>query len=261
MNASQTDAETIAPPLQAEDVWAVIPTLNEAATVRAVVEGALLFCAVVLVVDGGSTDGTQDEARAAGARVEVLLERGKGRALRHAARLVEAPFIVFLDADGSHDARDIPALLGPLRAGRADMVVGSRWTGGSDELHGDMNKWLRRSGSRVLTTLVNLRWSARLSDIQNGFRAARTPLVCGIGLAADDFTIEQEMVMKFLAGGFRVRNVPSHEYARRGGTAKLNLGRVWFRFGVVVLRHLLGLSRPALRRRCAAASHCYDKRG
>lgn len=249
MSASKADAVSVAPSPQKSDVWAVIPTLNEAATVRAVVESARLFCAVVLVVDGGSHDSTQDEARTAGARVEVLHARGKGRALRHAARLVEAPFVVFLDADGSHDARDIPALLAPLRAGRVDLVVGSRWTGGSDELHGDMNKWLRRSGSRVLTTLVNLRWGARLSDIQNGFRAARTPLVCGIGLTADDFTIEQEMVMKFLAGGFRVLNVPSHEYARRGGTAKLNLGRVWFHFGIVVLRHLCGLSRPALRHR------------
>jgi hypothetical protein len=135
----------------------------------------------------------------------------------------------------------------PVARERAALSVGSRWTGGSDELHGDMNKWLRRSGSRVLTTLVNVRWRARLSDIQNGFRAFDTRIGQRIGLCENDFTIEQEMIMKFLAGGFRVVNVPSHEYARQGGEAKLNLGQVWFRFGVVVLRHVFGLSRPKMR--------------
>jgi hypothetical protein len=112
-----------------------------------------------------------------------------------------------------------------------------------------MNKWLRRSGSRVLTTLVNLRWRADLTDIQNGFRAFDTRIGQRIGLRENDFTIEQEMIMKFLAGGFGVTNVPSHEYARQGGQAKLDLAQVWFRFGIVVLRHLLGLERPRLQRR------------
>ena len=77
----------------------------------------------------------------------------------------------------------------------------------------------------------------------------RTDVGRKIGLREPDFTIEQEMVMKFLGGGFRVINVPSHEYARRGGVAKLNLGRVWFRFGVVVLSHVFNVSRPRLQRR------------
>jgi dolichol-phosphate mannosyltransferase len=155
---------------------------------------------------------------------------------------------VFIDADGSHDPRDIPTLAWPVLRGEYDLVIGSRWTGGSDELHGDMNKWLRRSGSRVLTTLVNWRFGGRLSDIQNGLRALSTPVGKDIGLVENDFTIEQEMAMKFLAGGFRVTNLPAHEYARRGGEAKLDLGKVWFRFGVVVLRHLLGFSKPKTRR-------------
>ena len=229
-------------------ICVVIPTLNEAATIGAVVNSARAFCAEVLVIDGASDDGTIEAARAAGARVEVFAPRGKGRALRRALQLVRQPITVFIDADGSHDANDIPSLVAPLLEKRADMVVGSRWAGGSDELHGDMNKWLRRNGSLLLTTLVNLRFGADLSDIQNGFRAVDTRLARDIGLREDGFTIEQEMVMKFLAGNFRVCNVPSHEYARRGGRAKLDLGQVWFHFGIVVLRHLFNLSRPRIRR-------------
>ena len=240
--------KSAAPSFKPEEVWVVIPTLNEAESIAEVVRACRPFCARVLVIDGASTDGTAEAAEAAGATVEIYAPRGKGRALRRALELVEAPITVFIDADGSHEARDIPRLAEPIARGRADMVVASRWTGGSDELHGDMNKWLRRTGSRVLTGLVNLRWRARLSDIQNGFRALSTPIGRGIGLREDDFTTEQEMVMLFLAGGFRVRNVPSHEYARRSGEAKLDLGRVWFRFGVIVLQHLFGLRRPKLKR-------------
>jgi glycosyltransferase involved in cell wall biosynthesis len=234
---------------RAENVCVVIPTLNEAATLAQVIEGARPFCAHIIVIDGGSTDGTLEIAQHAGVRCETLLVRGKGRALRHALALVQTPITIFIDADGSHDPRDIPRLVEPVAQGQAALSVGSRWTGGSDELHGDMNKWLRRSGSRVLTTLINLRWGARLSDIQNGFRAFDTRIGQRIGLCENDFTIEQEMIMKFLAGGFRVVNVPSHEYARQGGQAKLNLRQVWFRFGMVVLRHVFGVSRPRVRAR------------
>ena len=229
-------------------ICVVIPTLNEAATIGAVVESARAFCAEVLVIDGASNDGTIEAAREAGrARGSFRASRQRSRAATRAANWSKEPITVFIDADGSHDASDIPSLVAPLLDKRADMVVGSRWAGGSDELHGDMNKWLRRNGSLLLTTLVNLRFGADLSDIQNGFRAVDTRIAREIGLREIGFTIEQEMVMKFLAGCFRVINVPSHEYARQGGRAKLDLGQVWFHFGIVVLCHLFNLSRPRIR--------------
>ena len=236
------------------DVWVVTPTLNEAATIQAVVRSVRPFCDKVLVIDGDSDDGTAQLAHEAGARVEIFKTAGKGSALRHALKIVPTRVTVFIDADGSHDGRDIPRLVGPVWRRRAAMVVASRWTGGSDELHGDMNKWVRRSGSKLLTMLINIRFRSRLSDIQNGFRALDTRIGRDIGLNAADFTIEQEMVMKFRAGGFRVVNVPSHEYARQGGEAKLNLGRVWFRFGVVVLRHVFGLERARIHRKTDVSS-------
>ena len=233
---------------RSDEVWVVIPTLNEVATLPGVIAAVRPYCSRVLIVDGGSTDGTLECARALGVQVEALNARGKGRAIRRALQLVVAPVTVLIDADGSHDPRDIPALVTPVLHDRADMVVGCRWTGGSDELHGDMNKWLRRTGSRLLTGLVNLRFGGHLTDIQNGFRALKTEVGHDIGLDEDGFTIEQEMVMKFLAGRFRVMNVPAHEYARQAGEAKLQLNRVWFEFGIVVLRHLFGLARPRIRR-------------
>ncbi len=241
-------------PAPPSDVWAVIPTLNERETLPEVVAQTLPFVARILVVDGASTDGTREwveEQIAAGLplQLEVVAVRGKGRALRRALKIVPVRWTVMIDADGSHIPADIPLLVEPLRRGEADMVVASRWTGGSDELHGDFNKWLRRTGSVVLTTLVNWRWGAELTDIHNGYRALSTSIGRRIGLSTPGFNIEQEMIMKFLAGGFRVINVPSHEYARQGGVAKLNLHEVWFEFGTLALRHLFGFSRPRLRRK------------
>ena len=240
---------SVSQPFQPGDVCVVIPTLDEAGTLPAVAAAVRRYCDDILVVDSGSADGTLEWARGAGLPVVTVAERGKGLALRHALTRVGARVTVFIDADGSHDPADIPALAAPILRGEADMVIGSRWTGGSDELHGDMNKWLRRSGSRLLIMLVNIRFGSRLTDIQNGFRAMDTRIGTGIGLQETGFTIEQEMAMKFLAGGYRVLNVASHEYARQGGEAKLDLGRVWFHYGVVVLRHLFGLARPKMFRR------------
>jgi glycosyltransferase involved in cell wall biosynthesis len=236
------------------EICVVIPTLNEAETIESVVRGVRPFCDRVLVVDSQSSDATASIVRTLAAEdpaivLEEYPERGKGRALRRALDIVPERVTIFIDADGSHDPKDIPLLAAPVLRNVADMAVGSRWEGGSDELHGDMNKWIRRSGSRVLTILVNLRFRGHMTDIQNGFRAVVTQVGRDIGLEADDFTIEQEMVMKFLGGRYRVVNVPSHEYARQGGQAKLDLGRVWFRFGIVVLRHIFGLSRPKTRYR------------
>ena len=238
------------------DVWAIIPTLNERETLPATVEETLPHVARILIVDGASTDGTREWVeeqigKGLPIQLEVVTARGKGRALRKAMKLVPVRWTVMIDADGSHIPGDIPRFLAPLRGGEADMVIGSRWTGGSDELHGDLNKWTRRIGSQVLTGLVNWRWGADLTDIHNGYRALSTDIGNRIGLSTPDFNIEQEMVMKFLAGGYRVVNVPSHEYARQGGVAKLDLGAVWFEFGMVALRHLFGVSRPRLRRRPA----------
>ena len=81
--------------------------------------------------------------------------------------------VVFIDADGSHDPKDIPALVAPIKAGQADMVIGSRGKGGSDELHGTLEQFIRYVGSQLIMLAINYRWNVRLTDSQNGFRAIR----------------------------------------------------------------------------------------
>ena len=221
----------------------VIPTLNEEATIADVVSSVLPFVDEVLVVDGHSTDATRELAEKAGARAVLDPRKGKGAALRHSLTDSTAVIVVFLDADGSHEATDVPKLLAPLQAGEADLVVGCRMTGGSDELHGDLFKFTRLIGSEIITMMINYRWRVRLTDVQNGYRAILRDVGLALGMREDRFAIEEEMVMKALQKKYRVVNVSSHEYKRRHGESRIVLQRDWFPFIWCVIKHIIGIAR------------------
>jgi dolichol-phosphate mannosyltransferase len=203
-------------------VTVAIPALNEAATIADVVGEARPFGDEVLVLDGGSTDKTPDLAAAAGARVVFDGGGGKGRAIVAAGREAKGDIIVFFDADGSHVAEDIPKLVAPILEDRADHVTASRLIGGSSELHGGFDEFLRLAGSAFITACINKRFRVRLSDSQNGFRAIRRELLNRLGLVSAGTTIEQEMIARSLKLGARLAEVPSHERPRRAGKSHID---------------------------------------
>lgn len=224
-------------------VTVVVPTLDEEDTVGPVLEAVRHHADELLVVDGHSRDRTRDIAAAAGATVLLDGGGGKGVAVRMALEVAANPIVVFIDADGSHEPADVPRLVAPLRAGEAEVVIGSRMTGGSEELFNDLPEFVRLTGSMIINLAINYRWGVRLSDTQNGFRAVLRDQVRALGLREAGTTIEQEMVMKALAAGQRVVNVPSHEYRRRGGVSKVVVRRVWLRYVLNVLFHVLRRDR------------------
>jgi glycosyltransferase involved in cell wall biosynthesis len=211
-------------------VTVVIPTRNEARSIAKIISKARPYADEILVVDGHSKDQTREIAAQLGARVVLDHGKGKGEALRVAIRAAAGDIIVFIDADGSHDPDDIPGMVQPIKDDKADLVIGSRGRGGSDELHGDVEKLLRMIGSDIILIGINKRWHVHLTDSQNGFRAIRTSAARQLELIEDITTIEQEMTMKALKKGFRVDEVPSHEYSREFGDSNIRLKRVWFRY-------------------------------
>jgi glycosyltransferase involved in cell wall biosynthesis len=217
----------------------VVPARDEEETIGAVLRDIRDFTDDLIVVDGASSDRTVEIARAHGARILHDRGRGKGDAVRvgiHAARF---PVVVFIDADGSHDPADIPKLVAPIVNGEADLVMGSRMLGGSEELFGSFSEVVRMVGSMVISLTINYRYGVRLTDYQNGFRAIRTDVARALDLKSRITTIEQEMAMKCLRHGLRVTERPAHEFPRRGGVSKVSVRRrapqyVWNLFCGVV---------------------------
>lgn len=220
-------------------ITAVIPARNEAKNLSEVIQGVAPFVDETILLDGHSTDGSRELAESLGVRVVLDNRKGKGEAVRLGIAEAKGDIIVLIDADCSHDPKDIPAFLEPIIAGKADMVIGSRMTGGSHELHGDINRFIRLTGSLIILLAINYRWNVRLTDVQNGFRAIRTDVARALGLKEDIHTIEEEMVMKALKKGFRVLDVPSREYERKHGESTLSHWKDGHRFVWCVLKNIV----------------------
>jgi dolichol-phosphate mannosyltransferase len=219
-------------------VTVVVPAKDEEGLIGEIVDEVKPYADEVLVVDGHSRDRTRDFAVEHGARVILDGAPVMGAATRLALREARTDIVVFIDADGSHDARDIPRLVAPIRDGSADLVIASRGKGGSDELHGTLEQFIRYIGSQLIMLAINYRWNVRLTDSQNGYRAIRREVGLRLGLTSNLTTIEQEMLMKALKLGYRVTEVASHEYERRWGTSKVVVWKLWAAYVWSFLRNL-----------------------
>ena len=220
-------------------VTGCVPARNEEANIADVLERLKPLVDEMLVVDGHSSDRTREIAESFGARVVTDNRLGKGDAIRVGAEEARCEIVVYLDADGSHDPGDIPAMVQPIKLDRADLVIGSRGRGGSDELHGDLEKLIRLLGSDIILIGINWRFGATLTDSQNGYRAIRRDVMLNLGTTENITTIEQEMTMRALKLGYRVDEIPSHEYERKAGESTIRLRRVWFRYIYSFLKHLI----------------------
>lgn len=212
------------------EVACVICARNEEHSIRRVVEGARLHVDEVMVMDGHSGDATRSIAKEAGATVHLDPGLGKGSGIRRSFTLTDAQILVFIDADGSHDPNDIPRLVEPVARRELDLCVGSRFSGGSDELSVSLPQLVRTIGNISMNIAINWRWKTELTDTLNGFRAGRRDALLAADLRENRHTIELEMIMKMLRAGFRVGNVSSHEYRREYGHSHINVWLEWPRF-------------------------------
>jgi glycosyltransferase involved in cell wall biosynthesis len=204
------------------NVAVILPARNEEVALPGVL-GEIPPGAVelVVVVDNGSTDGTARVAQAAGARVVREPRVGYGYACAAGVRAaVEegAEVLVFMDADGSFDAAQIPALLAPIGAGRADLVLGSRPAGGMEAgampAHARFGNWL-------VARLMGLLYGLRVTDL-GPFRAIRTDLLARLPMREMTYGWPTEMMVKSARLGARVVEVPVHYRLRRGGRSKVS---------------------------------------
>ena len=220
-------------------VSVVIPTRNEARNVASVLATLPDDIYEVLLVDGGSTDGTVDAALEARPDIRVVAQpgTGKGDALAAGLAACTGDVVVMLDADGSADGAEIPRFVDALLAG-ADLAKGSRFMDGGGST--DLTR-LRRIGNRVLCGLVNVVYQTRYSDLCYGYNAGWLAPLRRLELDCSGFEVETVMSIRSAKSGLRITEVPSFEKPRRFGESNLRT----FRDGWRVLRAIVLERREA----------------
>jgi len=198
----------------------VIPTLNEEEAIGGVLAAVPREVVhEVIVVDSGSADRTVERARAAGARIVSLGERGYGRACRAGAEAAQGcDVIVFLDGDGSDCPELIPRLVEPIAEGRYDFVIGSRTRG--ERQPGSMTAHQLLAG-RILGGAVRLLYGMRYTDMCP-LRAIRRDALMRLGMREDTYGWNLEMQMRAARAGLRILELPVAHRRRAGGASKVS---------------------------------------
>lgn len=195
------------PDSRAPHIIAVIPAYRESTRVPVVIKDALKFAKEVIVVDDASEDATADVSRAAGAMVIRHLENsGAGAATMtgiEAARRLGADIVVTLDADGQHDAADIPRMLQPVLDDRADIVFGNRF---GQRNHIPVVRRIFNGIGNVLTFIAAGRW---VEDSQCGFKVFGPKALKEIDLKMSGFEFCTEIVRESVIRRWRTAEVPT----------------------------------------------------
>ncbi len=220
--------------MNSADVCILIPTLNEAATIGQLIKDFKKDgFSNILVIDGNSRDGTGQIAEAEGARVVMQSGKGKGQAMIQAFELIESPYVVMIDGDGTYLAREAPSLLEPILEGRADHVIGNRLENYSP---GAFTK-LNIVGNRLINIFFDVAYGVSLKDILSGYRAFTLDSMRELELNKTGFEIETEISVECILKAQRVEEV-SITYLPRSekGATKLNPVKDGFRIGSTIYR-------------------------
>ena len=223
-------------------VGLVIFSKNEEKTIGELVNAGAHFIKKedIFVIDGHSTDATADIVREKGVHLFLDSQKGKGSAIQLAINTIPRDILVFMDSDGLHQPKEIPLLLDAfLKYPPADMVIGSRFKGGSKELYGSYHEWMRLFGNILSTLIINLRWGTKLTDVQNGFRAVKTSIMQKLSLRENSFAIEQEMVMKCLKKRAKIVEIPSWELKRKYSNSHIVPFKMLPRYILTIIKNII----------------------
>ena len=217
----------------------LIPVYNEATTIEHVVDRVRQIPAAteIIAIDDASGDGSGDvleRLRAAG-KVDQLVRhpvnRGKGAAIRSGIAHATGDVVVIQDADLEYDPLDLPALLGPIAAGKADAVFGSRFQGGP---HRVLYFW-HAVGNNFLTLLSNMFTNLNLTDMETCYKVIRADLLKRLPLKSNRFGFEVEITARLSQAGARIWELPISYSGRTYAEGK----KITWRDGFAAIFHVI----------------------
>jgi glycosyltransferase involved in cell wall biosynthesis len=218
----------------------IVPAYNEEATIGEVLErvDALGFDSQFVIVDDGSTDGTAAVLAEWGKRDNVVVvtqrNQGKGAAIRAAIPHLDGDITVIQDADMEYDPSDIPLLIEPIRRGAADVVFGSRLSGGRAQR---AYMFWHLVGNRFLSLLTNVLYNTTISDMETGYKAFRTDVLRSLKLTENHFGIEPEITSQVCKKKLRIYEIPIAYYGRTYDEGKNITWRDGFKAVYVLFRN------------------------
>ena len=205
----------------------IMPVYNEQDTIREIVQRVLDAdsCGLereVVIVDDGSTDGTRDLFREMDdPRLRIFLQeknQGKGAALRRGFQEAKGDVVVVQDADLEYDPREYAALLNPIIEGEADVVYGSRLSGGRPQR---VYLFWHKIGNQFLNFMTNILFNTTLTDMETGYKLMTREVLDSLDLSACKFNIEPEITAKiFRQRKYRVFEIPISYYGRNYSEGK-----------------------------------------
>ena len=202
-----------------DEVCVLIPTYNEAETIGEVIER---YRAVgfehLLVIDGGSEDGTRAIAEEAGARVRKQTGEGKGQAVREAMDYISQPYVLMVDGDSTYRPEEAGRMLTPLFTGEAEHVIGNRFA----NMESGAMSGLNRVGNSIINRSFRFIHGRDLQDILSGYRAFTRDSFERLSLSATGFGIETEMAVECVRNDVRTTVVPI-TYEPRPADSETNL--------------------------------------
>jgi glycosyltransferase involved in cell wall biosynthesis len=217
----------------------IIPALNEAECLgRLLTEVPFDTLHQVIVVDNGSTDNTAEVARSGGALVIEEPRRGYGSACATGVAAAEGDVVVFMDGDGSFVPPELTELLSPLKEGRADLVLGSRWLKTTDE---NLMPIHQRFGNHLFVWLLRRRFGLTLTDL-GPYRAIWRELLLELEMQEYTYGWPLEMIIKTARRGRPIIELPVTYRLRFAGQSKVGgtlRGSILsgYRFFSVMVRH------------------------
>ena len=205
----------------------VIPIFNESGTVQDIIEKVrkIPIDKEIVVVDDGSSDGTREKLKQLESRNDASFRvfyheknMGKGAALRTGFRHAKGDVVITQDADLEYDPSEYQLLLEPILKGVADVVYGSRLSGGKPRR---VYLFWHKVGNGFLTFFTNFLYNTTLTDMETGYKVFRREVIQSITIRSNDFRVEPELTAKvFKARKWRVYEIPISYYGRTHAEGK-----------------------------------------